>query len=107
MTHRTNTAQYAPLSWKRWNTAGSLMITQDSPTPEGQMAPIVKTRKGTAALLTCSLHELQFFEKRKAIRALFVRWESYKSRSQSSPRLGAALFNLGPWHEQQDEVVKG
>lgn len=76
------------------------MTKQDSPKPEGQMAPIVETWKGTAALLTCPLHELQFFEKRKAVRALFVTWESHKSRSQSRPGRGAALCNLSPWHKQ-------
>lgn len=39
-----------------------------SPKPKGQLAPTVGTGKGTAALLTCSLHKLQFFDKRAAIR---------------------------------------
>lgn len=61
MTHRTNTAQNAHLSWKLWEMPGSLMIKQGSPKPKGQLASTVGTGKGTAALLTCPLNELQFF----------------------------------------------
>lgn len=62
-----------------------------SPKPESQLAPTVRTGKGTAALLTCPLCECQFFEK-KATRALYVRWGSYKCRLQRRPGLGASLF---------------
>lgn len=61
MTLRTNTAQNAHLSWKLWEMPGSLMIKQGSPKPKGQLASTVGTGKGTAALLTCPLNELQFF----------------------------------------------
>lgn len=77
-----------------------------SPKPKSQLAPTVGTVKGTAADLTCPLHELQFFEKRKATRAQCVRWGSYKSRLHGRPGLCAALFNLAPGTTQQDELAK-
>lgn len=80
-----------PILMENVETPGSLVIKQGSPKPKGQLAPIVGTGKGTAALLTCPLRECQFFEK-KATRALYVRWGSYKCRLQSRPGLGAALF---------------
>lgn len=98
MTHRTNTAQNAHLSWKLENATES--YEQGSTKLKGQLAPTVGTEKGTAAVLTCPLHELQFFDKRAT---------RYKStvcemgglinpglRAGLEP--GAALFSLGPWH---------
>lgn len=85
---------------------GSLVIKQGSPKPRGQLAPIVGTGKGTAALLTCPLRECQFFEK-NATRALYVRWGVLQMQTSEQAWTWCSIIYSVHGTIQQERLAKG
>lgn len=104
MTHWTNAAQDAHLSWKLWKMPGRLMRKLRSPIPNAKCPRSWESGRYKSSLNTPS-----------AWAPILSKEEGYKGiagRGLRNPDLraglfDAALFNLGPPIIQQDELVKG
>lgn len=104
MTHWTNAAQDAHLSWKLWKMPGSLMRKLRSPIQNAKCPRSWESGRHRSSLNTPS-----------AWAPILSKKEGYKGiagRGLRNPDLraglfDAVLFNLGPPRIQQDELVKG